>query len=230
VVAAAKLHDRKERLATGATLLEGPHLIGEAVSAGAAIDTIFVLAGEPPPPGDGDVVVVTEEVLQRLAPTEHPRGPVAVFRPDPQPLSTEHCLVLWGLSDPGNAGTLIRTAAAFGLDLVVTPRSVDVWSPKVLRAGAGGHFRIGFGEVETITELEGMGYRSIAAVASGGAWPDEVQVRGRIALIIGNEAHGLPPEVAAAADVRVSIPMPGGTESFNAGVAGSILAYAMLGS
>lgn len=172
---------------------------------------------------------MTPEVLARLAPTEHPRGPIAVLRPDPSPLAADHAIVLWDISDPGNAGTLIRTAAAFSLDVITTRGTTDLWAPKVLRAGAGAHFAVGFGEVAGPADLEAMGYRTVAAVASGGAWPDEVQTRTSTALLVGNEAHGLPAEVAAAATVRVTIPMPGGTESFNAGVAGSILAYALFG-
>lgn len=170
---------------------------------------------------------MTPQVLGRLAPTEHPRGPIAVFRPAPAAPGPGHALVLWGLADPGNAGTLVRTAAAFGLDVITAPDTVDLWSPKVLRAAAGGHFGVGFDHIADIDDLKGAGYRVLAAVAEGGAWPDEVQTRDRAAVLIGSEAHGLPANVAEAADVRVSIPMPGGTESFNAGVAGSILAYAL---
>jgi TrmH family RNA methyltransferase len=137
--------------------------------------------------------------------------------------------VLWELSDPGNVGTLIRTAAAFTLDVITTPGTADVWSPKVLRAGAGGHFDVGLAPVGSIDALKELGYRVIAAVARGGAWPDEVQIRSPAALLIGNEAHGLPEEIVVAADIRVSIPMPGGIESFNAGVAGSLLAYTLFG-
>ncbi len=169
-------------------------------------------------------------VLTKLAPTEHPRGPVAVFAPRPLPAGDGHALVLWGLSDPGNVGTLIRTAAAFALDVITVPGTADVWSPKVLRAGAGAHFGVGFDEVESVADLTGAGYRVIASVATGGAWPDEIQIRTQSALLVGHEAHGLPIEVSEAADVRVSIPMQGGTESFNAGVAGSILAYTLFGT
>jgi TrmH family RNA methyltransferase len=191
------------------------------------METIFVLDGDAVPDVGGEVVVVTEQVLRKLAATEHPRGPVAVFRPVARPLEADHCLVLWGLSDPGNVGTLIRTAAAFGLDVLATPGTADVWAPKVIRAAAGGHFRVGMGTIDSIDDL--AGHMTVAAVPRGGAWPDEVRIPDHAALLIGNEAHGLAEEVAAAADVRVSIRMPGGAESFNAGVAGSILAYALFG-
>ena len=217
---------RKDRVATGLTLLEGPHLLEAAVGAGASIEQVFALPDTAVPAGL-DVTWVTDEVLARLAPTENPRGPVAVLRPEPRELGAQHALVLWGIADPGNAGTLVRTAAAFSLDVIATPETTDLWAPKVLRAGAGAHFSVGFGEAATLTDLEQLGYRTAAAVGTGGAWPDEVQTKSSTALLVGNEAHGLPPEVVAAAGVRVSIPMPGGTESFNAGVAGSILAYAL---
>ena len=207
--------------------MEGPHLLNAAVAAGVGIETIFSLEGAELPDCDAEVVIVTDGVLDRLAPTDHPRGPIAVFRPEPRRPTAPHAMVLWGLSDPGNAGTLIRTAAAFGVDIFVTPGTVDLWSPKVLRAASGAHFSVGFGKATQVSDLTSMGYRVIAAVATGGAWPDEVRVGDHGALVIGSEAHGLPSEVAAAADIRVSIPMPGGVESFNAGVAGSILAYTL---
>jgi TrmH family RNA methyltransferase len=227
VTAAVKLKERKGRAAAGRSLLEGPHLLEAALGAGAAIEVIFALEGSVLPETDAEVVRVTPEVLARLAPTEHPRGPVAVFQPTPRPLGGGHALVLWGLADPGNVGTLVRTAAAFDLDVITTPGTADVWAPKVLRAGAGGHFGVGLASAASVSELQGLGYWVIAAVARGGAWPDEVQMRAPAALLIGNEAHGLPDEVAAAAAIRVSIPMPGGVGSFNAGVAGSLLAYTL---
>ncbi|MDH3729954.1 MAG: RNA methyltransferase [Acidimicrobiia bacterium] len=229
-MAAAKLQDRKARIDAGRTLLEGPHLLQAALDAGVAVDVIFALEDTELAATDVEVLRVAPQVLAKLASTEHPRGPVAVFQPRPLAPGDGHALVLWALADPGNVGTLIRTAAAFALDVVTVRGTADVWSPKVLRAAAGAHFTVGFDETETVADLKDAGYRVIASVASGGAWPDEIQVRGQSALLIGNEAHGLPAEVSADADVRVSIPMPGGTESFNAGVAGSILAYTLFGS
>ena len=126
-------------------------------------------------------------------------------------------------SDPGNAGTLIRSAAAFGFSVRLAPGAVDPWSPKVVRAAAGGHFRtpvsIGAPRPNTVT---------IATVASGGAPLERIGEHltdATVTLLIGNEAHGLGPEATAAADVLVTIPMVGGIESLNASVAGAICMY-----
>ncbi|MEX1271440.1 MAG: RNA methyltransferase, partial [Acidimicrobiia bacterium] len=128
VTAAARLRRARERKRLGLTLLEGPHLLEEALAAGAEVLEVFGLGS--PQPAVPNWVEVTEDVLIRLADTESPRGPVAVMRIPPAVTATRDHLVL-GVSDPGNAGTLIRTAAAFGLDVAFGSDAVDPWSPKV---------------------------------------------------------------------------------------------------
>jgi TrmH family RNA methyltransferase len=178
-----------------------------------------------------DLVRVTQQVLDRVASTQHPRGPVAVFAP---PAGTApprgHALVLWEIGDPGNAGTLIRTAAAFGAAVIASPGTVDLWAPKVLRSSAGAHFAttVDMRSSLSVGELRSEGYRVIATVAEGGDPVSDVSAGLRSALVIGAEAHGLPESVVTNADVRVTIPMIG-TESLNAAVAGSITAYLLFG-
>jgi TrmH family RNA methyltransferase len=133
-------------------------------------------------------------------------------------------LVAWGVADPGNVGTLIRCAAAFGLGFAAGPGTADPWSPKVLRSGAGGHFRAGAARVGGLEPLRAGDRRLVASVARGGSAPSALP-RGPVAVLVGDEARGLPPEVVAACEAAVTIPMPGGTESLNAAVAGAILAY-----
>jgi TrmH family RNA methyltransferase len=144
---------------------------------------------------------------------------VAVIEIPSRPLRPgRSVLVAWGITDPGNLGAMIRTAAAFGLDVMTGADSADLWSPKVLRAAAGSHFRTGFGPVDL------NGFRTVAAVSFGGEDPRHLP-DGPVAVLIGSEAHGLPSELANEADVRVSVPMPGGTESLNAAAAAAILCY-----
>ena len=219
VIAAVRLHRARERNRTGRTLLEGPHLLDEARRGGGEIVEIFGLGR--PEFEDPRWVEVTQDVLGKLAGTQNPRGPVAILAiPEPAPIHRDHLSVR--VTDPGNAGTLIRTAAAFALDVVFRAGSVDPWAPKVLRAGAGAHFRTGIG-------LSPAAAGTIATVVEGGIAPDrlgEVCDPGRIwEIAVGSEAHGIAPAEAAAADVRVTIPMPGATESLNAAVAGAIIAY-----
>jgi TrmH family RNA methyltransferase len=144
--------------------------------------------------------------------------------PEPSTTIAPGLLVSWGVSDPGNVGTLIRTAAAFGWDFAHTPASADPWSPKTLRAGSGGHFHIGLRQVESTAELVELGYTPVASVVSGGTDPTALP-RGRYALLIGEEAAGLPLETVAAAAWKVTIPMVPSTESLNAAVAAGILVY-----
>lgn len=227
VVEAGRLHRARERKRLGLTLLEGPHLMGEALAAGVPIQRVFALPDDPRRGEWPEVTVVAEQVMHRLAPTDTPRGPVAVARiPDwSAPVPDRHLLVLWGVGDPGNVGTIIRSAAAFGLGVAVSPDCADPWSPKALRAGAGGHFRIA-----SLSRVEGLGplsnHHLAAAVVSGGENPIRLE-DGPWAFLIGREAHGLDRDLIEAAEVEVTIPMPGGTESLNVAAAASILAYAV---
>jgi TrmH family RNA methyltransferase len=208
--------------------VEGPHAVGDALAAGVEIVRVF----HTPDDGQGALVaersgaealVVAPEVLARVSTTQTPQSPVAVVAiPDTALPSTGDVLVAWGVGDPGNVGTLIRTAAAFGLWFAAGPGCADPWSPKVLRSAAGGHFRTVVCEV---ADLGGLGDRIVAAtVPSGGSPPSELP-GGPVAVLVGDESSGLPGDVVAQAGARVTIPMPGGTESLNAAVAGAIVAY-----
>ena len=133
-------------------------------------------------------------------------------------------IVAWGLSDPGNVGTMIRTAAAFDWDFGYTDGTADPWAPKVLRAGAGAHFRLNTTPVESLQILGDVGLATVATVVSGGARPADLPT-GRYALLVGEEAPGLPPDVVEQSAHKVTIPMPGGMESLNAAMAAGIVVY-----
>jgi len=208
--------------------VEGPHPVAEALAAGADLEVVFAAPGDPLADravrAGIEVLPVTPRVLDRLSTAETPQSPVAVLRvrdleiPDDGDL-----LVAWGVSDPGNVGTLIRTAAAFGWGFVAGPDGADPWAPKVLRSAAGAHFQTFVGRVE---HLERLGGRTVVAtVPAGGAPPQAVRTASPMALLVGDEGAGLPAGIVATADLRVTIPMPGGTESLNAAVAGAILVY-----
>lgn len=214
----------------GRALLEGPHLLAEAVAAGAQVEEIFALPGdsvsaEAARNCGARLIPIDERGLRRLATTEHPQSPVAVVViPAASLPCTGHVLAAWGVGDPGNVGTLIRCAAAFGLAFAAGPGTADPWAPKVLRAAAGGHFRRGVPRVESLQELRGEGRRLVATVARGGVHPASLPA-GPLAVLVGDEARGLPAGLVAACDLSVTIPMPGGVESLNAAVAGAIVAY-----
>jgi TrmH family RNA methyltransferase len=231
VIAAAELHQARRRRETGRTLLEGPHLLAEAVAAGAHIDVVFAL--DPTELDEfggtitGDIVPVTEAVLGRLAGTEHPRGPIAVLAvAPPEALRARDTIVLVDIADPGNAGTIIRTAAAFGFQVAVAGSTVDPWAPKVLRAAAGGHFRTQVSTLgDPLAELAECGIAPLALMPGEHARLELLHTDGPVALLVGSEAHGLRADLVARADGRVTLPMPGRIESLNAAVAAAIAMY-----
>jgi len=233
VAEAIRLHRARHRAETGRTLLEGRHLLKEAVGAAATIHTVFFCEG-----GDGVVqlvagldlkpILVTAAVMTKIAGTQHPRGPVAIMAIPPDRPNLESSLIVsWGVGDPGNVGTLIRSAAAFGLGFLAAPGTADPWSPKVLRAGAGAHFRTTIERAPDVSveALRVRGFTVAASVVEGGDPPGRLAEVKRCAVLVGDEGSGLSAEVAAQADLLITIPMPGHTESLNAAVAGSLLAY-----
>ena len=225
----ARLRRARHRRLAGKTLLEGPHLLSEALASEGAVLEVLAL------PEDAvthrlceehgiPLTLIGGEALDRIADTKNPRGPVAVLSiPRNRPRERD---TLWLLvSEPGNAGTLIRTAAAFGWDVATGPGTVDPWAPKVLRAGAGGHFRVAFGEVEE-PPCEAM---VMAAVPRGGVPLADIgpflDHSRQWWLVIGEESRGIPTEHADRVDLWCSIPMSGGTDSLNAAAAGAIVCH-----
>ena len=232
VAAAVRLQRARERALTGKTLLEGPNLLEAAIEGRVAVGPVFALEDDAKTASlvmaEGwELVTVAQSVLDRLAPTQHPRGPVAVVDiPPSTEISDRNVLVLWGVGDPGNAGTLMRTAAAFGCGVVFGPDSVDPWNPKVLRSAAGAHFRTPIErDLAGMSTLAARGFRTVASVVRQGSSPTVLDNTRRTAILVGAEAHGLPEEIISACDLQVTIPMQVGTESLNASVAGSILLY-----
>jgi TrmH family RNA methyltransferase len=232
-----RLHRARERQRRGLTILEGRHLVDAALESDAVVTAIFGLpddatAGRAAAVGGIRFHAVTPAVLSRIAPTKHPKGPVALLEiPESASLSGRDTLVLESVTDPGNAGTLIRSAAAFGFQLAVTGEGADVWSPKVLRAGAGAHFDIDVSDLgpDPLAALREAGLSVLAAVPRGGASEEDISA-GPVALLIGSEPRGLDPALIEAADRTVTIATADTVESLNAAVAGSILMHEIVRS
>ena len=178
---------------------------------------------------------VSDHVLRAVSDAATPQGVVATAELrssslDALDLDTGAIVVLAQVRDPGNAGTLVRSAAAAGCGGVVfTQGSVDPYGPKTLRAAAGAAFRIPLVTTVTLTEtlhhLRSRGFTAVGADSRAEASLYDIDLVGPTAVVLGNESWGLPEEDAALLDVTAGIPMPGGIESLNVGVAGSLFLF-----
>jgi TrmH family RNA methyltransferase len=226
------------RLGAGLVAIEGEMLLREALRSGLAFETVFLSERRETPwwvPSGVEVLYLTGEVFASAVDTVHPQGIAALLEPPVWGMEAVGSaggllLIAAGLQDPGNLGTLVRSAEAFGASAVLsTPGTVSEWNQKALRASAGSVFRV---PVVAVTEAEiaalrASGVRVYAAVSGAGdaVSVSEVDLSGACALMIGNEGAGVAEEWLALADARITIPMPGRVESLNAGVAGSLLLY-----
>lgn len=227
-----RLSRSKERRETGLVLIEGPNLFAAALEAGARFVTVVVTeddwtSREAAITMGARTLVVTDRVLASISDAKHPRSPVAaIVRPTSLAGLTDvqNIVVMAGISDPGNAGTIIRTAAAFEWAVAATPKTVDLWGPKTLRSGAGAHFTTAiFEDVDIATASAGR--TSVATVARGGE--PGVDRPGPFCLLIGGEARGLDAEVVDACDRRFTIPTGDAVESLNAAVAAAIAMHTL---
>ena len=184
-----------------------------------------------------NVHVVAPAVMDALAQTVSPQGLVGVAEARDVPLAdvlATHprlVVVLAGARDPGNAGTVLRTADAAGADAVVFPdESVDPYNPKCVRSSAGSLFHVPFVDggsvVDTVAALRADGLRVLATTADAGTDLHDADLRGRHAWLFGNEAWGLPGETVARADERVRVPIYGRAESLNLATAAAVCLYA----
>ncbi|OBG87208.1 RNA methyltransferase [Mycobacterium sp. E802] len=239
MVAAVKLQRHIGRRRAARFLAEGPNLVEAALRRGlvsevfateAALDRFGALLADAP------VQLVTERAAKALSDTVTPVGLVAVCRlPEitlDEVLAAAPRLVAVPvqISEPGNAGTLIRTADAMGADAVVLAgNSVDPYNSKCLRASAGSIFSLPVisapDEAAVVAQLQAAGLQVLATTIDGEASLDHVDLTPPTAWLFGPEAHGLPIELATAADHRVHIPMPGQSESLNIASAASICLY-----
>lgn len=175
------------------------------------------------------LIPVNDEVMKHISDTQNPQGIVGVF-PLPLPPVPKHpdkVLILDSLRDPGNVGTLLRTAGASGVDVVIlSPGCADPYNPKTLRSGMGAHFRIPIIDAPW-ADIAGycQSLTTYMATGAGNVRYDKVDWTQRWALIIGSEAHGAGSEAEAIAQHHIYIPMASKTESLNAGVAAGVILF-----
>lgn len=216
---------RGARSEAGSFVVEGAVLIGEAIAAGYEIVAEFVAPGAQPVSG-GPVYPLADGVLERVASTEHPQPHIAEVRlpdaPDPLP-AAGLVVVVDRLNDPGNLGTILRSAEAAGVDAVaLTPGSVDPYNPKVVRSSAGALFHVPVASA-SLDQVRSAGLRLIGTSSHLGDPHTATDWSGRVAIVMGSEAHGLPDD--APVDGWVRIEHHGRAESLNVAMAATLLVF-----
>ncbi|MGQ7367808.1 TrmH family RNA methyltransferase [Streptococcus suis] len=230
-----KLQQKKYR--TSSYLIEGWHLLEEAVKAGASIEHLLVLEEYVDRVSQLEkVTVVSPEIMQDLADSKSPQGVVAQLALPSQDLPERlegRFLVLEDVQDPGNVGTIIRTADAAGFDGVfLTDKSADIYNMKVLRSMQGSHFHLPIYRlpIEDILSTLKNNQVEVLATTLSSQSVDYRQVlpKASFALVMGNEGQGISDFVSAEADQLVHITMPGQAESLNVAIAAGILVFSFI--
>jgi RNA methyltransferase, TrmH family len=229
---------RTGRTDSGLIAIEGQNLVAEAMRSHLRFATVFLREGYNPPfsiPDDAELLLLPADVFSSAVATEQPQGIAALIYPPAFSLDALFAgpapmiLVLAGLQDPGNVGTLLRSAEAFAASgVLLLPGAASPWNPKALRASAGSAFRVpamNATEPEALNLFDRHHMPAIAAVARAGTPVSQARLTGPCALLIGNEGSGLSKILLSAAAHHVTIPTPGNVESLNAAIAGSVLLY-----
>jgi RNA methyltransferase, TrmH family len=222
---------------------EGPKLLDEAFRAGAPIDTVFIEAAAltdhaariKKADQDGTpVMVVADGVLARVSGTVTPQPVTTIIEMDHLGLDRLDLggltAVCAGIQDPGNAGTVVRSAAASGARAVIfCAGAVDLYNPKAVRASAGALFHVpvvsGVPVDAALEHLGDNGVRRLGTAVRGGHPHDQVDWRDPVALVLGSESHGLPADVSAGLDGQVTIPMQPAVESLNVAMAATVIFF-----
>lgn len=242
----ALIDKRKQREEEQAFVVEGVRLVEEAIASGWQAELVLYtqdlsergqklvqqVRGSDERRGT-EVWEIAPRLMDGIAGTESPQGLLAVFsrRALPLPKTLDFVLICDHLHDPGNLGTLLRTAAAAGVQAaLLSPGTTDAFSPKVLRAGMGAHFRLpvfhsSWEKIRAACKDRQPPLNVLLAEAAEGEICWNMDLRQPVALVVGSEAQGASREAAALADQAVTIPMPGKSESLNAAIAASILLF-----
>ncbi|WP_153131013.1 TrmH family RNA methyltransferase [Dechloromonas hortensis] len=226
----------RERRKTGKTLLDGVHLVEAYEAAFGAVETLVVAesalaGGEVARFVEGrDAVLLADVLMRELGLVDTPSGLLAVAAMPDSFAAVDlekEAILLDGVQDPGNVGTLLRTAAAAGIkQALLAPGCAAAWSPKVLRAGQGAHFALAIHEDADLAGFMAA-YRGTTAVTclDGSTSLYEADWQGPLAWVFGAEGQGVSPALIAAARLRIRIPMPGAVESLNVAAAAAVCLF-----
>ncbi len=240
-----KLHRPKQRQEENLFLLEGTNLLELACKVNYNLETVcytsnwqqrYPQLAEEVGKQAQRLELVSDEVLKAIATTVNPDGIVASAKPAPLSLPTTNIslgLVVERLQDPGNLGTIIRTAVASQVDtLWLSSDSVDIYNPKVLRASAGEWFRLPMAISNDLTQLvknyQQQGLEIIATLPTASKTYWDIDLTQPSLILLGNESGGLSPELASLATQQVKIPLANGVESLNVAIATALLLYEQL--
>ncbi|MGY0568609.1 TrmH family RNA methyltransferase [Bacillus safensis] len=231
-----KLHTKKERTKTGLFLVEGIHLVEEALKSG-IVKELMVTSSDMLPSHiqpDIELYELSEEAFSAMTETETPQHIAAVCTvPVFEEKKVERLLLLDAVQDPGNLGTLIRTADAAGLDAVILGEgTVDAFNGKTLRSAQGSHFHLPILKQtlqQAITELKERGIPVYGSALKDAKEYKSVTAEGPFALIVGNEGAGIDPDILQMTDQNLYVPMYGQAESLNVAVAAAVLVYHLRG-
>lgn len=242
----ARLKDLRQRLlhpgigVDGLIAIEGDHLLHEAERSGLRFDTVFlredrVAARDHAFTSHVKVLTVAADALDHACATDTPQGIAALVNAPQWTLESilaadePRFVILAGLQDPGNVGTILRSAEAFAASgVLLTPGSVNPWNQKALRASAGSSFRLPVVSLADVSLLRGLADKHIATyacVADAGDSIFQADLRGPIAFVIGNEGAGISDEILSFCNGTLHVPCPGQVESLNAAIAASIVLY-----
>ena len=227
------LKDRKGRRETGCFLVEGRKMVEEAIVSAFPVEAVLVdvdRQGEFTLPAGIPVYIMPGHVLAAVCDTKTPQGIAAIVRMAEVELRGPRLVAMDGVQDPGNVGTIIRTADAAGFDgVILSSQCADVFSPKVLRATMGSVFRMGIRVTDDLpgllTRMVHEGASVLSSQLDGEPFYQRSPLNERFVLVIGSEGNGVTDEVKAIATHKVKLPMRGGAESLNAAVAAGIMMY-----
>ena len=229
------LKERKGRRETGCFMAEGRKMVEEALASSFRVEAVLVDEArmeEFDLPEDIPTYALPENVLAAVCDTKTPQGIAAVVQVQRSARLGGRVVALDGVQDPGNVGTIIRTADAAGLEgIILSGQCAVVFSPKTLRATMGSIFRMPMVVTDLpgyLTALREDGYSIISSQLDGEPFYQRSPVGEKFCLIIGNEGNGISDEVKATATHRVKLPMRGGAESLNAAIAAGIMMYDLM--